>query len=807
MIRIIACVFLAFLAFASAAQSPVITGEGEVIINRKNVKWTVTHFTHNILKVTAEPADYDRKENISDAVMMKPEEAVVTYNSSANDFTLSWGRMKMKVNGDTLIFGDRQALLVGLNDSADYKGFDFLLQHGEKVFGAGERALPLNRRGYRLNLYNQPWYGYGVGADNLNYSVPFVTSSKLYGLFFDNVARGYLDIGKQQKDILTYGTFSGQLVFYFITGEDYPEILTSYHKLTGKQPLPPRWALGNFLSRFGYTSEAEVEGIMDKMNEYQIPFDAVIFDLFWFGDSIKGTMGNFNWVNKKAWPNPTRMISNLKKQGIQTILVTEPFVVNTAKTFTASRRYHAVDSTGKPYLIKDFYFGPGGLIDIFRKDSRDWFWNRHKEQMNRGVAGWWGDLGEPEKHPADLYHNLSSLGHKRLFKADEVHNAYGHYWTKMLYDKYAAAYPDMRLFSLNRSGFAGTQRYSIFPWSGDVSRSWSGLQAQLPVMLGMSMSGVPYIHADAGGFAGGEGDAELYVRWLQFAQYTPIFRPHGTELSKIDTTVSNFPSEPALISQPYRTFAKAAVEERYALLPYTYTLAYEQAVYGKPLVSPLYYHYADDTIASAVEDQYMWGEHMMVSPVLQKGGTSRRIYLPEGRWYDSKSFEVTEGKQWRTDTVWMSSIPVYIREGSFIPYVGKQLRNTQEYSTSEMLITYLPSEKATAYTLYDDDGKSNSAIAKKAYELITFSSSGWGDSCTFTISSNGGKFAGKPLSRRFSLAVPGLVKLPTTVYVNEKEAVQSKSTTEATLSWDDNMKAMFVQFTFTGQPVEIVVVR
>ena len=166
--------------------------------------------------------------------------------------------------------------------------------------------------------------------------------------------------------------------------------------------------------------------------------------------------------------------------------------------------YLAVDSSGKPYYLTDFYFGHGGLIDIFRNDAQQWFWQFYKKQMENGVEAWWGDLGEPEKHPSNLYHNLKDYGYKRLFNADEVHNIYGHTWTKMLYDYYAKEYPNKRLFYLNRSGFAGSQRYSIFPWTGDVSRSWSGLRAQLPILIGMSMSGVPYVHSDAGGFAGGK---------------------------------------------------------------------------------------------------------------------------------------------------------------------------------------------------------------------------------------------------------------------------------------------------------------
>src|SRR5437773_10053845 len=462
-------------------------------------KFIVRYYAENIYKIKFEPEDYKSGELISDAVIAMPPATI--------DHPL-----EVHLKNDTVVIKGK-TLIIGTHETNGYKGFYFPLQNEEMIFGGGERALPLNRRGYLLNLYNNPWYGYGEGADNLNYSVPFITSSKGYGLFFDNPSRAYLDIGKTNKSILEYGDLSGELNVYVIFG-DFQKVLHSYYKLTGTQPLPPRWALGNLMSRFGYTSEAQVKEIYSKMRAERVPVDAVIFDLFWFGDSIKYSLGNLDWVNKRAWPDPKKMIAEFKNSGVETILVTEPFFVETSTNYQPSKPYLAVDSAGKRYYLTDFYFGKGGLIDIFRKDAQQWFWQFYKKQMNNGVEAWWGDLGEPEKHPNDLYHNLKDYGYRRLFKADEVHNLYGHTWTRMLYQYYAKEYPSKRLFSLNRSGFAGTQRYCIFPWTGDVSRSWSGFRAQLPTLLGMSMSGIPYVHSDAGGFAGGEGDNELYIRWL-----------------------------------------------------------------------------------------------------------------------------------------------------------------------------------------------------------------------------------------------------------------------------------------------------
>jgi len=708
-------------------------------------KFTIYHFAENIYKIKFEPSGYKKGEQTSDAVMMKLP-AMLGYP------------FKARVSGDTVFLNDKP-IVTATYQTNEYNGFYFSLQQDEMIFGGGERALPLNRRGYRLNLYNNPWYGYGEGADNLNYSVPFITSSKGYGLFFDNPSKSYLDIGKANKDVLEYGASSGELNVYVFFGS-YQQILQSYHKLTGTQPLPPRWAMGNFMSRFGYTSEKQVKDILQKMKEENIPVDAIIFDLFWFGDSIKHTLGNLDWINKMKWPNPKKMISDFKKEGINSILVTELFFVETSKNYQSSKKYLAVDSAGSPYVLTDFYFGRGGLVDIFRKDSKQWFWQFYKKQMQNGVEAWWGDLGEPEKHPSNLYHNLKDYGYKRLFGADEVHNVYGHNWTKMLYDYYAKEYPNKRLFSLNRSGFAGSQRYSIFPWTGDVSRSWSGLRVQLPVLLGMSMSGVPYVHSDAGGFAGGEGDSELYVRWLQFAAFTPVFRPHGTALFEMDTAAFSFPSEPALMDEPYKTYAKNAVNSRYMILPYNYSIAYQQTVSGKPLMSPMYYYYSNDTTAIKIENEYMWGENILIAPVLEKNAKERKLYLPKGRWLNIFSNQIYDGGKWSTMPVDLNTSPVFVKEGSFVPTVSK-IKNVSEYlSKGEYLLNYFPSRDKTSFTWFEDDGVSRNSVTSKKYSLLKCSGQDEGRKVVVEISSNNKLFVPKSLGVSVVLnAKPSVVTL------------------------------------------------
>lgn len=748
-----------------------------------NGKWTFRLYASNIIKATYLPNGYLANENTSDAVILKP---------------LASGMIPVKANGDTIILGNLKML--GFTANGEYNGFHLLLHDNEKIFGGGERALPFNRRGYKFNLYNAPNYGYGEGAENLNYSVPFFTSSNGYGILFDNTSKGYADIGKNDKNIFEYGACSGELNLYLIPGKDYKTILSAYHQLTGTQPLPPRWALGNLMSRFGYSSQEQVTGIVEKMKDNQIPVDAVIFDLFWFGDSIKGTLGNLDWVNKTKWPDPAGMMRNFKKQGIKTILITEPYTVKTSLNYTQSIPYLAVDSLGKPYTLKNFYFGNGGLIDLFRKDAKDWFWKFYKKQMVNGAEAWWGDLGEPETHPSDMYHNLKDLGYKRLFKADEIHNIYGHNWTKMLYEKYATEYPNKRLFSLNRSGFAGSQRYAIFPWSGDVGRSWSGYRAQLPVMLGMSMSGIPYAHADAGGFAGGEGDNELYVRWLQFASFSPIFRPHSTSLYEIDKQAFSFPSEAALIEEPYREAAKQAILRRYKLLPYNYTLSYRQAKYGDPLVRPLYYQFSNDTTAAKTEDEFMWGDQLLVAPVLQKGETSRKVYLPAGDWYYYGNNSPMPGNNDTDLTAELNDIPVFVKAGSIIPLssaINIQSSGDLKNDTS-LEWHYYSSTLPSEYTLYEDDGESKNAISSGQYELITIKAKPSIQGFKWVITSNQGKYKGKPAIRKMGLVVHNTGKLYSNLLINGQTYTTGDIVTKA----GDQLETSF-KFDFTGHPLTI----
>ncbi|HET9057100.1 MAG TPA: TIM-barrel domain-containing protein [Chitinophagaceae bacterium] len=815
----LACIFLLVTVSGFTQINKINISGNKTVISRENVQWIIEPYGKNIIKTTLKFLGERNDEQISNAVILKPSlvKPVVTGTKIK---TITYGKtITLNISSENVVYTHHGTRVVttGAYLNAQYKGVTFSIADSiEQIFGAGERALPQNRRGHRLNLYNNPWYGYEYGADNLNYSIPFIMSSKGYAIFFDNPSRGYFDIGLTNSDILEAAFISGELTYYVIFGKNADEILQRYQQLVGKQPIPPRWAMGNFISRFGYRSQAQADSVVKKMLQEEFPADGIILDLFWFGDSIQRTLGNLEWVNKEKWPNPKKMISDWKSQHIKTVIITEPFVIKNTRTYEESLKYHAIDSLGRPYTLTDFYFGNGGIIDVFRKDAQEWFKKVYRTQIGNGVSGWWTDLGEPESHPSNLYHNLKDFGFKRLFKADEVHNIFGHYWNKMLFDFYAKEYPDTRLFHLNRSGYAGSPRYNIFPWTGDISRSWNGLKAQLPVIIGMSLCGIPYIHSDAGGFTTAfNKDAELYTRWLQMAAFTPIFRPHAAALGDLNPPGSlEVPSEPALWDEPTKSIARNLIQLRYNLTPYNYTLAYQQAKYGKLLIRPMFYeNFADSNLLKA-EFQFMWGDNILVAPVIKQGAVTKDIYFPKGKWYDFVRNKYYEGEQWVTDSAAIHEIPVFVKQGGFVPMVSG-FKTLDKYSTKKLSVLYFPSNEKTTYEMYDDDGVTNKSLEKNQYELLQMTGQEAEGKINIEIKSNGGKFTGQPAKRIMRINIIAVSSQPKVIKCNNKSVplllnptdVEINDAKPGTAFYLTDKKAIALILGFTGKQMLVEVTK
>ncbi len=655
----------------------------------------------------------------SHAVVKTPEKGWASFTKSDSSLTLLTKGITVVVNKSPfkITYSNHGKVLLSekmgyakVNDSTETLSFN--LDNSEALYGGGARALGMNRRSNRLQLYNRAHYGYETKAELMNFCIPLVMSSKLYAVHFDNAAIGYLDLDSKKDNTLTYETISGRKTYQVIVGDNWTDLVANYTDLTGKQPLLPRWALGNFSSRFGYHSQEEVENTIKKFEQNNIPVDAIILDLYWFGKGIKNTMGNLDW-DKDNFQNPEKMITDLNAKGVKTILITEPFILTTSSKWqeAVEKKVLVTDKTGKP-ATWDFYFGNTSVVDIFKPEGKDWFWNVYKRLINQGAGGMWGDLGEPEVFPSKV---VTAGG-----KADEVHNIYGHNWAKLIADGYKKDFPNQRPFILMRAGYSGSQRFGMVPWSGDVSRSWGGLQSQMEIALQMGMQGLGYMHSDLGGFAGDYFDNELYLRWLQYGVFNPIFRPHAQE---------EVASEIARKDVVTMAKAKKSVELRYQLMPYNYTLSFDNNQKGTPLMRPLFFEEPDSKALTTIAGTYFWGNDFLVTPITKAGVTSTSIYFPKSsNWFDFYTNEKHTAGTTETVKVNEDYIPTFVRGGSFVPMI-ETIQNTSKYSLENFnLHFYFDAAVATSSgKLYNDDGTTPNAFEKGQYEIINFNSNNNGN--------------------------------------------------------------------------------
>lgn len=664
----------------------------------------------------------------SHAVVMDLKEVSVDKKLRDEQIELSSFDLKVKVqkspfqisywNKDELIISEKMGFK---RDSLDK--IQFNLKPKETLYGGGARALGMNRRGHKLQLYNRAHYGYETHSDLMNYTLPIVVSSDRYMLHFDNAPIGFLDLDSQQNNTLEYQTISGRKTYQVIIGNTWDKLVKNYTELTGRQPMLPRWALGNFASRFGYHSQQEVMETVEAFEQNDIPLDAIILDLYWFGKEVKGTMGNLKF-DLDSFPQPQKMIKDLQAKNIETLLITEPFILTTSNRWNeaVAQDILAKDSLGQPYTY-DFYFGNTGLIDIYSKQGYNWFLDIYKDLLQQGVTGMWGDLGEPEVHPSDLIHATAT--------ADEVHNIYGHDWARLVQDAYHQAAPNLRPFILMRAGYAGSQRYGIIPWSGDVNRTWGGLQSQPEISLQMGMQGLGYMHSDLGGFAGANLDDELYVRWLQYGVFQPIFRPHAQE---------EVPSEPVYRSDWAKNLARKAINLRYQMLPYNYQLVFENSISGKPLMRPLFFDEPNNEDLKTYSDAYLWGDDILVAPVLQPEQNEKEVYMPAtSDWVDMHTLAKYKGGQTYKIQLEQDYIPTFVRSGAIIP-MAPEMQSTKEYDGDELILHYYFDEQndETSIALYNDNGTLRNAYQKNQFEILNFTVKKVGRKLFFRMDSDQG---------------------------------------------------------------------
>lgn len=787
--RLVLCLLASPLAFAQNADRQLqgaTPTQNTLELATSDGRYLIRPYSADVVETTFIP-NGESIDATSHAVVLAPVSVGATFKDEG-------ARLVYATSGITVVV-DKQPFRIsylykgkplvaekrGYGRSADLETIEFALENGEALYGAGARATGMNRRGKRFQLYNKADYGYGATSALLNYTMPLALSSKKYAIHFDNPQTGWLDFDSRKDGTLRYEVIGGRKTYQVVAGDSWDGVMANYTALTGRQPLPPRWAFGNFASRFGYKSEAQTREVVDRFIAEKIPLDAVVLDLFWFGKTVKDTMGNLAW-DRDTFPNAEKMMADLKAKGVKTIVITEPFILSTSQRWQEASQQPGVlatDKDGMPATF-DFYFGNTGLVDLYTQQGRDWFWNIYKGLKQGGVAGWWGDLGEPEVHPFWVRHG----GNKT---ADQVHNIYGHDWARLIAEGYKKDYPNERPFILMRAGYSGSQRFGMIPWSGDVNRGWGGLQSQMEISLQMGMQGLAYMHSDLGGFAGAVLDEELYVRWLQYGVFQPVFRPHAQD---------DVAPEPVFRAERTKVLAREAVWLRYAMLPYNYTLAFDNSSTGMPLMRPVLF---EEDEATAMSSTYLWGRDFLVAPIVEPGATRKEVHFPvKGSvWFDFHTGEKHHGGITEVVKPEEANIPVYVRAGAFVP-MAKVVQSTRDYSTRTIDLHYYHDAGVASSEgkMYDDDGETAEAYGKGKYEIVRFASRHAGGKLEIRFSTETGK-AQAPQERGFALKVHNVQGKPKAVTVDGK-AVR--------FDWNDKHKLLEVPVAARKQPSSTVVV-
>ncbi len=525
-----------------------------------------------------------------------------------------------------------------------------------RYYGLGERSGWLDRRGRRYTNWASDISPILPSTDALYQAIPFflqLERGQAAGILVDEPWRSVFDVAATDPERVEVRVDGPSLDLYAIAGPEPSTVLERYTALTGRTPLPPLWALGYHQSRWSYRTDAEVRAIVRAFRARGIPLDVVHLDIDYM-DAYRA----FTW-DPARFPDPARLARDLRADGVRLVVIGEPSL----KPEPGYRPYEEAAARG--LLVRDgngdvfeaeVWTKPAVFVDFLDPEARAWWGTLFRPLCEAGIAGIWNDMNEPSVRgtpgrtlPVDARHGTRT----HL----EVHNLYGLCHARATWEGLRRLRPEERPFVISRAGYAGIQRYAAV-WTGDNSSWWEHLEASVPMLLNLGLSGVPFIGADIGGFHG-NADGELLVRWTQLGAFYPLMRNHSIRGSRRQ--------EPWAFGEETAALVRDAIALRYALLPYLYTLMEEAAASGLPPMRPLFLHYADDPDTYHLHDEFLWGGDMLVAPVTRPGARRRAVYFPRGRWADWWTGAITAGPAWTVVDAPLGRIPVFLRAGAAVP--------------------------------------------------------------------------------------------------------------------------------------------
>jgi alpha-glucosidase len=573
----------------------------------------------------------------------------------------------------------------------------------EYYYGFGEKTGTLEKTGYALENWNTDIPAYKSDQDPLYKSVPFymaIRNGSAYGIFFDNNYKTYFDVGKDNKNILSFSADGGELNYYFINGPSPKDVSKNYSKIIGTMPLPPKWALGYQQSRWSYYPESKVREIADTFRKKKIPCDVIYLDIHYM-DGYRV----FTWDSMR-FPNPALLLSDLSKDGFHVVPIIDPGIKqdgNYSVYKSGVKENVFVKNPGGSIFIGPVWPGQCAFPDFTDPKTRNWWGEQFKNLINIGMTGFWVDMNEPsvfdtptKTMPLDVVYNYDG----QINNHRAAHNVYGMQMARATFDAVRKYKPDSRPFVLSRACYAGGQRYTAV-WTGDNVSSWEHLNQGLPTMMNLSISGQPFVGEDIGGFIDSPSE-ELFTRWLQKGVFHPFCRVHSE--------INSQPQEPWSYGEKFEAINKRYIELRYEFLPYLYTQFRNASQTGIPIMRPMIYNYPGLKKIMKVEDQFLVGDDILVCPVLQAGETKRNVNIPPGIWYSFWDGRIMREGNEQTVSAPIDTMPIFIRGGAIIP-MQSVVQNTFE-QVAEIYIHIFPDEqKKAAGEMYEDAGDGYEYVA------------------------------------------------------------------------------------------------
>ncbi|MGE8343756.1 MAG: glycoside hydrolase family 31 protein [Flavobacterium sp.] len=566
---------------------------------------------------------------------------------------------------------------------------------GECYYGLGDKATQMNLKGKRVENFATDQYAYQKDQEPLYKVVPFyigLHNKQSYGIFFDNTFRTFFDFCQERRNVTSFWAEGGEMNYYFVYGPQMQDVVTTYTDLTGKPELPPLWVLGYHQCKWSYYPESKVKEITSKFRELQIPCDAIYLDI----DYMDG-FRCFTW-NKNYFPDPKRMVSELAEDGFKTIVIIDPGIKIDKDYWVykeALEKDYFCKRADGPYMKGKVWPGECNFPDYTNPLVREWWAGLFKELIaDIGVKGVWNDMNEPavmevpnKTFPMDVRHiyDGNPCSHRK------AHNIYGTQMARATYHGVKRfAYPK-RPFVITRSAYAGAQRYTS-SWTGDNVATWEHLWIANIQVQRLSISGMGFTGSDIGGFAE-QPTGELYARWIQLGVFHPFCRTHSSG--------DHGNQEPWAFDEEVINITRKFVSLRYQLLPYLYTMFWQYIEEGVPMLKPLVYYDQDDTQTHYRNDEFIFGNQILVCPILEPNAVGRRMYIPRGEWYNYWTNELfIGGKEIWIDTKF-DEIPVFVKAGAIIPkYPVQQYVGELEFDELTLDVYYKNGKEQSA--VYED---------------------------------------------------------------------------------------------------------